>query len=396
MKDLNFSKSVRLLAESKMRNQAIKALSRWDGASTCVFGGSIRRTILSENSIQEDQELLDRLDQDSYQEYNLSPDHFLPLGTDLDVYITNPRNVDTCLQDLTVHMEQAMKGYGLVLRVPNERYACTRMWIRTHHHPIAPVIQIQLDLVMEGVRCFFPDFSCNQLCVSTTKTVSLGRLSMFHPRGMVPWWESCLFVEEYLPPRRSSSSLLGGTNDQMRRSTKWIRARIRDKSGSVLVFSYRRWVQERRRLEQRIGPETYSAYVETIVSMRLMKLLADGFTVDGFHPIITPDLEFRCREAGQTTSISAVQIGSSIRPDSMPRPITRVSRARVSRDHGQDEDEDGDEDEDEDGDGDDDDEEDDECDDDETCSEQSHSSTEQNDKGATVRESLAAHMGSGL
>ena len=166
---------------------------------------------------------------------------------------------------------------------------------------------------------------------------------------MVPWWESCPFVEECLPPRRSSSSLLGGTNDQMRRSTKWIRARIRDKSASVLVFSYRRWVQERRRLEQRIGPETYSAYVETIVGMRLLKLLADGFTVDGFHPIITPDREFRCREAGQTTSISAVQIGSSIRPDSMPRPITRVSLARVSLarvslDHGQDEDEDEDED----------------------------------------------------
>jgi hypothetical protein len=54
--DIKFSTSMIMLAQSKMRNQAIHALSKWDGASTCVFGGSIRRTILSEHTIKNDED----------------------------------------------------------------------------------------------------------------------------------------------------------------------------------------------------------------------------------------------------------------------------------------------------------------------------------------------------
>jgi hypothetical protein len=73
----------------------------------------------------------------------------------------------------------------------------------------------------------------------------------------------------------------------------------------------------------------YSAYVETIVNMRLLKLLKDGFTVDGFHPTITSDHEFRCIQRGHSTPISSVRISSSdIPPVVMPRQSKGCGRGQ--------------------------------------------------------------------
>jgi hypothetical protein len=73
------------------------------------------------------------------------------------------------------------------------------------------------------------------------------------------------------------------------------------------------------RMKRRRDTKTYSTYVETIVSMRLLKLLNDGFTVDGFHPRISSDQEFCCKQGGNTTP---VRISSSdIPPEVMPGPI---------------------------------------------------------------------------
>ena len=116
-KDIRFTKSMLMLAESKMRNQAIRALNGWEGASTFVFGGSIRKTILSESTIERDVELQTRLAQDNYQEMNLSDDHFLPLCTDLDVYITDPKDV---------HDTGSCSTYGKCHARIYDRSACVR------------------------------------------------------------------------------------------------------------------------------------------------------------------------------------------------------------------------------------------------------------------------------
>jgi hypothetical protein len=321
MSDVVFSNSMLMRAESQMRNRVIGALSDWGGASTYVFGGSVRRSILSDHTIEYNKELQSRLADGSYHEYKLSPDHFLPLGTDLDVYITNPKNAHSCIQDLQVYMQKVLIGCKVVSCPADAFYVCSRMLVKTLPHPIAPIIRIKLDLVLEGIQCLFPDFSCNQVCVSTS-TSSLG---MFAPLGMDPWWtakdtlEKCLQNSPCVP---YTGSILGGKMDTTRRAIKGIKAQIAEKTGYVLLFSYRRWAQERRRMKRRTHLKNYSTYVQQIVSMRLPKLLADGFSIRGFHPKITDEGEFCCPEGGNATWIPKVQIGSSnVSPDVMPRPV---------------------------------------------------------------------------
>jgi hypothetical protein len=117
-------------------------------------------------------------------------------------------------------------------------------------------------------------------------------------------------------------SILGGKRDKTRQTIRDIKAQISDKEANVLLYSFRRWAQEQCRMGQRSDTKTYSAYVKMIVSIRLLKLLADGFSVCGIHPSITHRGEFYCSEGGNTTLISAVQIDSSKSPDVLPRPIT--------------------------------------------------------------------------
>jgi hypothetical protein len=317
--DIKISPGMLMSGESWLRNRIVRVLSGWDGASTCVFGGSIRRTILSEHTIDNNEELQSRLADDSYHDLDLSSDHFLPLGTDLDVYISHPKNVQTCIDDLRTYLQRAMVGCTILSY--RASYACTRVLVKTLPHGIGPHIQIKLDLVMDGERSLFPDFSCNQLCVSTSTLA----LSVFSPLGMDKWWESNQILEECVgtPFGGYSSSILGGKHDKMRRALECIERQIVHKVGNVLLFSYRRWTQERLRMRRRRDNKSYSAYVETIVNMLLLKLLKDGFTVNGFHPTITSDYEFCCQQSGYKTPISLVQICSSyIPPVVMPGAIT--------------------------------------------------------------------------
>ena len=58
--DYVYTTSMLSLAQSKMRNTIIRLLGNWDGdcgASTFVFGGSVRKAIVSEFAIQNNAEL---------------------------------------------------------------------------------------------------------------------------------------------------------------------------------------------------------------------------------------------------------------------------------------------------------------------------------------------------
>jgi hypothetical protein len=250
------------------------------------------------------------LDDNTYLDYALTPDHFLPPGTDLDIYITEPVHPQTCLQDLHSYLRDALPGYSIVAR-PTQ-YACTRLWISTAPHPIAPVVRIQLDLVMAGERTMFPDFTSNTGSVDT-KT---GALSVLCPPGMDPWWDSlrhqclCLSLPPHVP-----ASILAGSRDLLRRATDGIKAQIQAKKSHVLLFSFARWSAERARLQEPRSRRAYSAYVSSIVSGRLPKLLAAGFVVDGFRPGLSAVGDFDCGE--HTTDIRHVRIGSSATPGSM-------------------------------------------------------------------------------
>jgi len=316
--------SEEMSAESQMRNEALSALLSWEGATTSVFGGSIRKQLLSEYTIQHNDGLHEHLDRGTYHNYQLSADHFPSLHTDLDVYITNPVDADTCLQDLCVHMKHVMSEYVVVLRNTSENYACTRLWIDTHRHPLAPRVRIQLDLVIAGAGSLFPDFSSNQLCVSTSR-VSYGEMSMFSPPGMPHWWTCGDVAERCLLPYPSAAcswsnrtltrSILGGAHDRRCYTINAIKDQIHNKYTHVLVFSFFRWAQERQRMHQQADVRVYSSYVSAIVRIRLVKLLGEGYTVGGFlHRFNGDGKHIECREGEHKTDLRSVVIRSTGQP----------------------------------------------------------------------------------
>lgn len=316
--DAPFTTSLLMLAQAKMRKNTLDALSTWTGGTTCVFGGSVRKAILSEFTIQNNKELQYRLADGTFRECVLSPDHFTPLDTDLDIYITEPVNrATTCLQGLQTHLQHVLHDYVVVL-VPHDATG-TRLWIKTHPHPIAQTIKIQLDLVLNGTSSLFPDFACNQLCLLTTAT---SVLDVFNPSNMFPpWWTSVPVMQKCLSSSFApfSLSILGGAQDTRRRTIDTIKDQIQKKMTHVLVFSFSRWAWERHRLHQRVDRTTYSAYVGRIVCTRLLKVLNDGFHVEGFQPQITAEQTFVCK-GGHSTQICSVQIQSTAHPEVVLRP----------------------------------------------------------------------------
>jgi hypothetical protein len=66
--------------------------------------GSIRKTILGDHTINNNTELQTRIENGTYHDLDLSPDHFLSLGTDLDVYIADPSHPVTCIHDLHIYL----------------------------------------------------------------------------------------------------------------------------------------------------------------------------------------------------------------------------------------------------------------------------------------------------
>jgi hypothetical protein len=107
-----------------------------------------------------------------------------------------------------------------------------------------------------------------------------------------------------------SLSILGGAQDTRRRTIDAIKDQIQKKMTHVLVFSFSRWAWERHRLHQRVDRKTYSAYVGRIVRTRLLKVLNDGFHVEGFQPRITAEQTFVCK-GGHSTQICSAQIQST-------------------------------------------------------------------------------------
>jgi hypothetical protein len=323
-KDLTVSKSAIMLAQSRMRNEALQVLSTFGGATTSVFGGSVCKTILSEYAIGQNDELQQRLQlrDHSYHDLPLTQDHFPPIDMDLDVYIADPKNVSTCISDLQTHLQDNLPDYMIVLRPPDENYACVRIWIDTRHHPlISNVVRIQLDIVMDGTHALFPDFTCSQLRVHTSGSLR-GEMSLFHPPGMTQWWTSTHRERMLsLNPRSSQAlSLLGGSRDMHRSAIEAIIAQIQRKLCHALIFSFRRWSNERKRKNQSSTRNAYSVYVGVIVRLRLQKLLHAGFKVEGFLPSVAAGGQFVCTQGDCPTPLRSVLISSSAFPEAMSPP----------------------------------------------------------------------------
>jgi len=311
--DVLVTANMRSMAQQHMKTHIIRMLCTWDTAPTVVFGGSIRRAILSEYTIQKDKELLHRLSDGTYSQYVLSNDHFIPLDTDLDVYIqARPDQTQSCVQSLMDHMTTHLRGYNVCLRTREDGYPCARLRISTFPHPLAPVIHVDLDVVVEGTKCgLYPDFTPNQLCVSTS-ALTVGELSLFrHDRAGDPWWSSNYDVERCLEfTRPYNRSILGGSMNLDRQIVEVIKAQIQNKVGHVLLYSFRRWSCVQQRTGQPFDLKTYTQYVAKIVGYRLLKLLSDGFEIVGFKPHVV-DLNFVCEEQGFATPIESLQIEST-------------------------------------------------------------------------------------
>jgi hypothetical protein len=309
--DVRYTESMTRLGQSRLRDRCLQMLSTWEDAETIVFGGSVRQCIVSEYTIRHNEELQRRLCDGSYGQLELSQDHFPALGMDLDVYIPRPANVEVCLQSLLLHMSMNLEEYTIKVRACNERYACTRVWVRSNAHPVAPMICVQLDLVFGGQSFVIPDYTSNQLGVTT----NAGQLSVFTaPDTESPWWKSSRITEGYLhiPHPDRTSSLLAGSQDMLRRTTDWIKEQIEQKSTHLLLFSYSLWAQARLRSGLRPGRKNYTDYVVPLVTQRLAKLIRAGFEVQGFHPSIgmSQGGTFVCDEGGYSTLLKDVKIGS--------------------------------------------------------------------------------------
>ena len=337
-------------AEFTMRNKIVTCLSGWREAQLFAFGGTPRRSILSQHLIDTNPVLIAKLDAgEDPGDVRLPKDTFVPPGTDLDIYMSSkPDSVVVHLDSIVAWLKKKLSMYDISLRASTPHYTCHRVWVRTHPHPLAPVIRVQLDIVT-GEGTLFPDFTCNQLGVN----LRTGELSVFCPTMMVnPWCAYRYDLERImqLPEEKHVESILGGAHDLRARAVVAIKEDIKKKIARVLLFSFKRWFENRACANEVATMDYYLTYVDTIVKHRLCKLLEDGFVITGFKsPII--DNSFVCTESGHLTPIRTMQIRCALESGDLVGVSRDVHEAKGGTDEnnpGFSEDEDTDKDEDKD------------------------------------------------
>lgn len=295
-----FSDNVISKATHLMRNKLTDIVMQLDlhGPKAVLFGGLVRRSILSSSLIKK--HLGDKLDSEedrhvqwaAIESVKVPIDTFVDLKADIDIYI------DTHDTNIVGALVESIKEASYDVRIVNKVHnygGCTRLNVRTHAHPLAPHICVQVDVVTpyssEGPM--FPDFTCNQLAVSTE-----GELQIFKTSSMPSnlWWN----VQHYdkfvsSENKTTGSSFAAGELDERFSVIEDIRAQVKRKEGHVLMYKFLAWSECRAENNVSSSRSDYLKYVSKIVCYRLPRLMVGDWKLLGFACELAPD-GLRCKE----------------------------------------------------------------------------------------------------
>jgi glutaredoxin-related protein len=293
--DLNDVSKVHFLQRQRMVECLHKFSRLPDSPTLLIFGGLVRRSVVSNHMIQNNQELQRQLQAtrgfhsgENLSKIDLSRGTLIPWSTDIDVTVKNCHHIkmDDFMQTVSYFFKDELHDLEISVRKPHGEYNCHTLFASTHSHPLAPKIKVSMDVVFDN-RSYFPDFTSNQLCINVLSwQCSVMSCGSPYSRISKPWWWTIeqIYTSMQLgePPLRQP--ILTGGCDVASQATALIQEQVKNMTSFVLLYSFARW----RRLRQECGEDAsvqeYTNYVYKIVEFRLPKLLHDGFTVHGFEP----------------------------------------------------------------------------------------------------------------
>ena len=315
-----FSNNVISKGIHTMREHIIRTIRKVElgGPDVVLFGGLVRRSILSSSLIKK--YIGDKLNETEYKKkdrtvkwaeiesFELPVDTFVSVDADVDIYIdkVQDRNDENIVTNLVESIKNESYDVGIVDGFENYG-GCTRVKVRTHNHPLAPRLNVNLDIVTRNSSKgpVFPDFTCNQLAVTME-----GELQLFKVSSMpyIIWWE-VPHIDKFVPIENDTTgySFAAGELDKKFFIIRNLRAQVERKEGHVLMYKFTAWSECRSDNNVSSSRSEYLKYVLKLVCYRLPKLLFDDWKIFGFACELVHE-GLRCKK-NHITSFGDLQFG---------------------------------------------------------------------------------------
>ena len=313
--DDEISKAVHIMREHVI--EAIMQVNLGD-PDAVLFGGTVRRAVRSAYLIEK--HLGDKLSEEIFSEEDhrdkweaigsvkLPLDTFVDSKADVDIYIDEVKEQDDSkiVSALVESIKEA--SYDVMIVEKGRNYGgCTRLKVRTHAHPLAPRIHLQVDIVTRhsSEDPVLPDFTCNQLAVSKKGELQIFNASSM-PRNL--WWKVRQF-DKFVSSEKNTtgSSFAAGERDEKFSVIGLLLEQVKRQEGHILMYKYAAWSECRADNNVTSSRSEYLKYVSKLVCYRLPKLMVGDWKLLGFSCELAPN-GLRCKE-NHITGFNEMQFG---------------------------------------------------------------------------------------